>query len=342
MGQDKMPNEDLFISLGIESTAHTLGVGIIDSKGNVYSDVRSSYIPPFGEGIHPREAARHHSNKSSSLIKQALKKAKLKPSNLNLISFSRGPGMGPCLRTGAVIARSLSSFYNLPLVGVNHVVSHIEIGKMLTKAEDPVILMVSGGTTQISSHVADYYTIFGETLDISIGNCFDKFCREVGIHDLENPWPGPVFDKTAAKGKKYFELPYSVKGMSVSFSGLLTAAIRLVKEEAVSIEDAAFSLQETALSMLTEIAERAIAHTRTKELLVVGGFARNKRFQAMLQEICDDWKLKMNICPFQYASDNGTMIAWGGILQYKASGSLKPEESLVLPDWRSDKVKIVW
>ena len=337
-----MPEEDFIISLGIESTAHTLGIGIIDSNGKEYCDVKSSYMPPFGEGIHPREAARHHSNKASFLIKEALKEAKLKPTDLKLISFSRGPGMGPCLRTGAVIARSLSGFYNIPLVGVNHVVSHIEIGKMLTKTKDPVILMVSGGTTQISSHVDDHYTIFGETLDISIGNCFDKFSREVGIHDPDNPWPGPVFDKVAAKGKKYFELPYSVKGMSVSFSGLLTAAIRLVKEEGVSIENAAYSLQETALSMLTEIAERAIAHTRAMELLVVGGFARNKRFQSMLQEICDDWNLKMHICPYRYASDNGTMIAWGGILQYKAAGSLKPEESLVLPDWRSDEVKIIW
>jgi glycoprotease/Kae1 family metallohydrolase len=337
-----MPKEDVIISLGIESTAHTLGIGIIDSNGKEYSDVRSSYMPPFGEGIHPREAARHHSQHASSLIEKALDEASLKATNLDLISFSRGPGMGPCLRTGAVIARSLAGFNKIPLVGVNHVVSHIEIGKLLTKAQNPVILMVSGGTTQISSHVDDYYTIFGETLDISIGNCFDKFSREVGIHDPNNPWPGPIFDKVAAKGKEYFELPYSVKGMSVSFSGLLTAAIRLVKEEGVSVENAAYSLQETALSMLTEIAERAIAHTRTNEILIVGGFARNKRFQSMLQEICNDWDLKMLICPYKYASDNGTMIAWGGILQYKAIGGLKTEDSLVLPDWRSDAVKIVW
>ena len=332
----------MIISLGIESTAHTLGIGIIDSNGKEYSDVKSSYMPPFGEGIHPREAARHHSKHASSLIKKALEEASLKATDLDLISFSRGPGMGPCLRTGAVIARSLSEFYKIPLVGVNHVVSHIEIGKLLTKAESPVILMVSGGTTQISSLVDNYYIIFGETLDISIGNCFDKFSREVGIHDPINPWPGPIFDKIAAKGTEYYELPYSVKGMSVSFSGLLTAAIRLVKEEGVSVENAAYSLQETALSMLTEIAERAIAHTRTTEILIVGGFARNKRFQSMLQEICDDWKLDMLICPYKYASDNGTMIAWGGILQYQAIGGLKIKDSLVLPDWRSDAVKIVW
>jgi N6-L-threonylcarbamoyladenine synthase/protein kinase Bud32 len=158
-----------------------------------------------------------------------------------LIAFSRGPGMGPCLRTGAVIARSLAGFLNIPLVGVNHVVCHIEIGKLLTKATDPLVLMVSGGTTQLSSLLGKRYIVFGETLDISIGNCFDKFAREVGIHDPNNPWPGPIFDKVAAQGSNYYELPYSVKGMSVSFSGILTAAKKYV-EEGVRVADVAYSL----------------------------------------------------------------------------------------------------
>lgn len=337
-----MSENDSPICLGIESTAHTLGIGIITSSGDVLADIHSSYIPSFGEGIHPREAARHHSNIASKLIQDALVEAKIKASKLGLISFSRGPGMGPCLRTGAVIARSLATYLDIPLVGVNHIVSHIEIGKLLTGAINPVILMVSGGTTQISSLTNNYYTIFGETLDISIGNCFDKFSREVGIHDPTKPWPGPVFDKVAAKGKNYHELPYSVKGMSVSFSGILTAALKLVKEDNVPLEDAAFSLQETALSMLTEIAERAIAHTRAKEMMVVGGFARNKRFHKMLEAICEDWDIQLSICPYQFAGDNGTMIAWGGILAHQAGEILLPEDSLVLPDWRSDTVKVSW
>ncbi|NHJ47631.1 MAG: N(6)-L-threonylcarbamoyladenine synthase Kae1 [Asgard group archaeon] len=337
-----MPNKTPLICLGIESTAHTLGVGIIDSSGKIYTDQRSSYIPPEGSGIHPREAARHHSSTASKLIKKALEESNLNPDDLSLISFSQGPGMGPCLRTGAVIARSLATFYDIPLVGVNHIVSHIEIGKLLTKTRNPIILMVSGGTTQISSLSNKHYTVFGETLDISIGNCIDKFSREVGIHDPTKPWPGPIFDKVAAKGKTYFELPYSVKGMSVSYSGVLTAAIKLVKEGKKSVEDVAYSLQETALSMLAEIAERAIAHIRSKELLVVGGLARNKRFQTMLEEICKDWNMTLSVCPYQYASDNGTMIAWGGILSYLANGPLEISRSLVQPDWRSDSVKITW
>jgi universal protein Kae1 len=337
-----MPTKSPIICLGIESTAHTLGVGIMDSTGKIYADSRSSYIPPEGAGIHPREAARHHSVEASKLIIEVLKESKLSPNDVSLISFSQGPGMGPCLRTGAVIARSFATYYDIPLVGVNHIVSHIEIGKLLSNTKKPIILMISGGTTQISSLVNQYYTIFGETLDISIGNCFDKFSREVGITDPTQPWPGPIFDKVAAQGSNYYELPYSVKGMSVSFSGLLTAALKLVKEENKKLVDVAYSLQETALSMLAEIAERAIAHIRSSELLVVGGLARNKRFQSMLNKICKDWDIALSVCPYQYASDNGTMIAWGGILAYNANGAMKVSESLVKPDWRSDTVKITW
>jgi len=337
-----MTREQPLICLGIESTAHTFGVGIVNANGEILAEVKSSYLPPVGSGIHPREATRHHSSLGAQLISQALQESSLNTKDLSLVAFSQGPGMGPCLRTGAVIARSIAFYNHIPLVGVNHVVSHIEIGKLLTHTKEPVILMLSGGTTQISSLVNDHYAIFGETLDISIGNCLDKFAREVGIHDPTNPWPGPVFDRVAAQGSTYYELPYSVKGMSVSFSGLLTAAIKLVKVKKKPIEDVAFSLQETALSMLAEIAERAIAHTRTTELLVVGGFARNKRFQKMLEEICNDWKVRLSICPFKYASDNGAMIAWNGILTFLAEGSTSIAESQVKPDWRSDEVRISW
>ncbi|MEA2070502.1 MAG: KEOPS complex N(6)-L-threonylcarbamoyladenine synthase Kae1 [Asgard group archaeon] len=329
------------VCLGIECTAHTFGIGLISSSGKILADQRSSYIPPEGGGIHPREAARHHSNSAPRLIEKALQEANLSREALSLIAFSQGPGMGPSLRTGAVVARALAQYLNCPLVGVNHIVSHIEIGKLLTRASDPLILMVSGGTTQLSSLTHNKYTVFGETLDISVGNCFDKFAREVGIHDPTKPWPGPIFDKVAAQGKEFYELPYSVKGMSVSFSGILTAAIQKVKQ-GIAVKDVAYSLQETALSMLTEITERAIAQIRPSELLVVGGFARNKRFQTMLKSICNEWGLEFLVCPYKYASDNGTMIAWNGILSYVGNGPLSIAESLVLPDWRSDEVQISW
>ena len=257
---------------------------------------------------------------------------------MNVFAFSQGPGLPNCLQIGAAVSRYLFLKHRKPLVGVNHCVAHVEIGCLESGFIDPVTVYVSGGNTQIIAYAGGRFRTFGETLDIAIGNMLDTFGRAVGMR-----FPaGPIVERQAKEGTKYHPLPYSVKGMSISFSGLLTAALRLVRKENIAVEDVAFSLQETALSMLAEITERAIAHTRTKEILVVGGFARNKRFQEMLHEICKDWNVNLSICPFHFASDNGAMIAWNGILTFVAEGGLSIEESQVKPDWRSDHVKITW
>ncbi|MHA1593243.1 MAG: bifunctional N(6)-L-threonylcarbamoyladenine synthase/serine/threonine protein kinase [Candidatus Baldrarchaeia archaeon] len=326
------------VCIGIEGTAHTLGVGIATSDGKILANVADSYIPPPGGGIHPAEAARHHTRLMAEVIKRALDVAGISIDDVDMVAFSRGPGMGPCLRTVAIAARTLSMGLGVPLIGVNHIVAHIEIGRLVTGAKDPVTLIVSGGTTAIVAHAKDRYRVFGETLDIAIGNCFDRFAREVGIHDPNSPWPGPMFDKYAERGEKYIELPYTVKGMDLSFSGLLTAAIRAVKE-GHRIEDVAYSLQETALAMITEVTERALAHTGKEELLLTGGFARNKRLQEMLRAMTEDRDAKFYVTPREYATDNGAMIAWTGILAYRQGYELKVEDSFVIQRWRVDEVE---
>ena len=320
---------------------NTLGIGIVTEEGKILANVRDSYIPPYGKGIHPAEAARHHALKMRETILKAIKQAKIKLKDINLIAFAQGPGMGPCLRTGAVAARTLALTLNKPLVGVNHLVAHIELGKLVTGTIDPVVLVVSGGTTALVALAEKRYRILGETLDIAIGNCFDRFAREVGLHDPKHPWPGPMFDKVASKGTKYIELPYTVKGMDLSFSGLLTAALKKV-EEGYRIEDVAYSLQETALAMLTEVTERALAHTGKKELLLTGGFARNVRLQNMLKAMVEDRDGTFHVTPSEYASDNGVMIAWLGILAYKHGITTKIEESYVKQRWRIEEVEIKW
>ncbi|MEJ2113771.1 MAG: hypothetical protein P8X62_08805, partial [Flavobacteriaceae bacterium] len=166
--------------LGIESTADDFGVGISTHKGEILANVSDGYIPEEG-GIHPREAARHHSKVASEVLDQSFNKAGIKPADLGLIAFAQGPGLGPCLRTGATVARALASYLDIPLVGVNHSVAHIEIGKLKTNANDPVTLYVSGGNTIISAFNSGKYRIFGETLDIALGNCLDVFSREAGL-----------------------------------------------------------------------------------------------------------------------------------------------------------------
>ena len=333
--------KERLLCLGIEGTAHTLGMGVVDSQGEVFANVRHSYMPPSGMGIHPREASQHHSEVSGETLRETLCASGVDASDLDLIAFSMGPGMGPCLRTGATIARVLSSFLGISLVGVNHILAHIEIARQVTGASDPVVLNVSGGTTQIVVFEKGRYRIFGETLDIAIGNAFDVFARESGIHDPSNPWPGPKFDEAASRGSEYIELPYLVKGMDLAFSGLVTQALRLLKEGR-RVEDLCYSLQETALAMLTEVTERAMAHTEKRVLLLTGGFARNKRLQEMLEVMTRERNAELHVVPHEFATDNGAMIAWTGILAHKAGITTPIERSYVKPRWRIEEVRVPW
>jgi glycoprotease/Kae1 family metallohydrolase len=164
--------------LGIESTADDFSVGISTFKGEILANVISAYMPPEG-GIHPREAARHHAEVANKVLEEAFQKAGIKPKDITVIAFSQGPGLGPCLRTGATVARALASYLGIPLVGVNHCVAHIEIGKLKTGAVDPVTLYVSGGNTIVAAFESGRYRVFGETLDIALGNCLDVFAREL-------------------------------------------------------------------------------------------------------------------------------------------------------------------
>lgn len=322
------------ITLGIEGTAHTLGIGIFDSeKEKILADVRKVYKAKYG--IHPREAAQFLGENYRNAIDLALSQANLNFNEIDLIAFSQGPGMGPCLRTIATGARVLSLHYKIPLLGVNHCVAHIEIGKFFSKFLDPLCLYVSGGNTQILKLNHNYYRIFGETIDIGIGNMLDKFGREL---NLEHP-AGPKIEELAKKGKNYIELPYVVKGTDLSFSGVLTSAIE--KAKIFPLEDVCFSLQETSFAMLTEVTERALTHLKANELLLVGGVANNLRLQDMLSVMIKDHNAKFSF-PKGYCSDNGAMIAILGSKMYSAGIKQKIEDTIVKQNFRADEVKVVW
>lgn len=322
--------------LGLEGTAHSFGAGVVTSEGEVLANVWDMLSPKEG-GIHPREASRHHSELGPGLIAQALQNASLSPAEIDLIAFSRGPGLGPCLRTTATMARAIALTLSVPLVGVNHCVAHVEIGCLESGFQDPVTVYVSGGNTQIIAFAGGRYRTFGETLDIAIGNMLDTFGRAVGMR-----FPaGPIVEREAKSGKRFYPLPYSVKGMDLSYSGMLTAAKRLFNE-GVSLEDLCFSLQETAFGMLAEIAERAIAHTKKRELLLTGGVARNNRLTEILEGVAERHDAQFHRVSPSLAGDQGAMIAWTGILQYQAGDRLDIPSSHVLPKWRTDEQDIVW
>ncbi len=329
------------LCLGIESTADDFGVGITTFKGKVLANHGDSYVPAEG-GIHPREAARHHAKVSGQVLQEALEEAEVKPHDLDLISFAQGPGLGPCLRTGATVARALATFLGIPLVGVNHSVAHIEIGKLFTGSKDPLTLYVSGGNTIVTAFEADRYRVFGETLDIALGNCLDVFAREAGLKQVKGVPLGAALEQLAKEGKTLLPLPYVVKGMDLSLSGLLTAAVSLLRKDNCRLEDICYSLQENAFSMVTEVTERALAHTEKKEVLLTGGVAANRRLQSMLSFIAAEQGAKFNVVPIQYATDNGAMIAWTGVLAYNHGLTTPVEESYVKLRWRVDKVDVPW
>jgi N6-L-threonylcarbamoyladenine synthase/N6-L-threonylcarbamoyladenine synthase/protein kinase Bud32 len=226
---------------------------------------------------------------------------------------------------------------NVPIIGVNHCIAHLDIGKRTTKCDDPALLYVSGGNTQVIAFSNHRYRVFGETLDIGIGNLLDKFGRIIGL-----PFPsGPEIEKLAQKGKEIVKLPYSVKGMDVAFSGILTAVSSLYKK-GHSIEELCHSLQEVTFAMLTEVTERAMAHVDKDEVLLGGGVAQNKRLQKMIDTMAKDREAKMFVPPGELCVDNGAMIAWTGILMHQAGIKMNIEATAIKQRFRTDEVDVVW
>ena len=321
--------------MGIEGTAEKTGVGIVDSDGNILAMAGKQLFPEEG-GIHPRLAAEHHAEWIPKLIPQAIEESGLSYDDIDLISFSQGPGLGPALRIVATSARSLALSLKKPIIGVNHCIGHVEVGKLDTGAVNPVSLYVSGGNSQVIAYESGRYRIFGETLDIAVGNCLDHFGRETG---LGHPG-GPVIERLAKQGS-YVDLPYVVKGMDFSFSGLLSAAIREV-QKGTPMEDVCFSLQETAFSMLVEVTERALSHTQKDEVMLCGGVSANSRLREMLRTMSEEHGAKFYMPEMKLCGDNGVMIAWLGLLMCKEFGPMDLNDTRIIQKFRTDEVDIPW
>mmetsp|Transcript_7705 Transcript_7705/g.16727 ORF Transcript_7705/g.16727 Transcript_7705/m.16727 type:complete len:412 (-) Transcript_7705:53-1288(-) len=350
--------------LGIEGSANKCAVGVLryvpprgekeskshPTQGGTYetlSNPRKTFVSRPGEGFLPRETASHHRAHVVALCRSALHEAGITdPKNsIDAVCFTKGPGMGAPLTSCALVARTLSKLWEVPLVGVNHCVAHIEMGRVATGAADPVVLYVSGGNTQVIAFSDGRYQIFGETIDLAVGNALDRFARVVGLSN--DPSPGYNIEIEARKeGAKYIELPYVVKGMDVSFSGILTnvqnlARTKLVKGE-VTISDLCFSLQETIFAMLVEVTERAMAHCGQNEVLIVGGVGCNKRLQEMMELMVGQRGGKLCAMDHRYCVDNGAMIAQAGILALQHGVTMKFEDSWCTQRYRTDAVDIVW
>jgi len=170
--------------LGIESTAHTFSASLVTERDGVLTNAKDVYMPPEGSGIHPAEAADHHLSVAVRVVHEALERKSERGSDIDgvdAIAYSMGPGLGPCLRVGAVTARTLSLSTGKPLVAVNHAVGHIELGCLLTGAKTPLVLLISGGHTMVVAHSNGVWRVLGETLDLTLGQLLDQMGRYVGF-----------------------------------------------------------------------------------------------------------------------------------------------------------------
>ncbi|KZV82847.1 peptidase M22, glycoprotease [Exidia glandulosa HHB12029] len=346
------------LALGLEGSANKIGAGVMqhlpDGTTAVLSNVRHTYNPPPGEGFLPRDTAEHHRQWVHKVINDAISKAGISMHDLDCICFTKGPGMGAPLQSVAVVARTLSLLFRKPLIGVNHCIGHIEMGRLITGAQNPVVLYVSGGNTQVIAYSRQRYRIFGETLDIAVGNCLDRFARVIGLSN--DPAPGYNIELEAKRGKRLLPLPYATKGMDVSFSGLLMATEAYTtdkryrasstgasdEEDIITPADLCYSLQETVFAMLVEITERAMAHIGSKEVLIVGGVGSNVRLQEMMGVMAKERGGLVFAMDERFCIDNGIMIAQAGLLSYRMGFETTLADSTCSQRFRTDEVAVAW
>ncbi|MFH1750699.1 MAG: hypothetical protein ABH863_03415 [Candidatus Micrarchaeota archaeon] len=404
--------------LGFESTAHTFGAAVVESKiglespgkkgsaslgafnakirqnaskmspsnTKILSETDMKY-PSLKEGFIPRRLADFHAKNFDSIFEGALAGAKASLSDLDAVCYSYGPGIGHSLHIGYMAARSISVAMGIPLIPVNHALAHIEIARFHSGFKDPLAIYVSGGNTQVlalekyhgsaasmhggSKHSIQYqkmhpnsrhYRILGETLDIGLGNCLDQLGRHLQL----SPPDAVGVLKAAQKGSTLLDLPYIVKGMNTSYSGMLTAVKKIaagpkavnqngsgmleirsignidtVRNSAIpKAEDICLSVQEYAFSMLLETAERALTLTKRKEIVGVGGNYRNKRLKEMTLALAKEHRVKCFFPSFELLGDNAGMITITGALQF-ASG-VYPLEALPNQRARIDAEIIAW
>ena len=321
------------VIIGVESTAHTLGVSVVKDD-EVLSNETKSYETGKG-GMVPSKVSNHHVRYSKQVLRNAIRKSGISIEDVDGVAFSQSPGIGNCLRIGSVIARTLQMRLDVPLIPVNHCIAHIEIGKSETNAEDPVFLYASGANTQIINYENSKYRIYGETEDMGVGNFLDSVGRKIGLG-----FPaGPKIEELAKETDEYYRLPYSVKGMDIILGGIFSH----VKQSMLNKYDKeviANSIQETVFAMLVEVTERAVAHSGKDEVLIGGGVGCNDRLKEMLRMMCDERDVSFHSPSNEFLVDNGAMIARTGVLLYESGKSFSHNEMRIDPDRRPDDVEI--
>ena len=315
--------EDIYI-LGIETSCDETSISIIkNGTTEIYTSTNTqiSTHKKFG-GVVPELASRMHTENILYVFEDCLKQAEVTMDMINAIAVTSNPGLLGSLLVGVEFAKTLSFVYDKPLISVNHLMGHIYANNLSNKISFPTLgLIVSGGHTQIIKMVDDYkFEILGETLDDSIGECYDKVAR---VMNLKYPG-GPNIEKYAQKGHPNIEMPKPMNddSLNFSFSGLKSFIINLnnkykMKNEELNYYDLASSFQECAIEQIIRKCKLAIDRENIKNLIVAGGVSSNSFLRSELSKLAEQEKIKISIPDKKFCTDNAAMIAAAAFPLYK-------------------------
>jgi len=293
-------------------------------------------------GVVPELASRDHIRRVLPLIQQVMQQADLPLSDLDVVAYTRGPGLAGALLVGAGTACALAASLGKPLVGVHHLEGHLLSPFM--SADPPsfpfVALLVSGGHTQLMCVKAvGHYELLGETIDDAAGEAFDKSAKLLGLG-----YPGgPALSALAAQGNpQAFALPRPLlhqPNLDFSFAGLKTAVLtqcrKLGDDLPARRADVAASTQAAIVEVLVKKSVKALKHTGLSTLVVAGGVGANRLLREQLQKDCRALGAKVHYPEPELCTDNGAMIAMAAAMRLNAGVErAQPDYAFnVLPRW---------
>lgn len=350
-------NEKTVLCLGIESSCDETSAAIVDSDRNILAHIIYSQIPEHQKygGVVPELAARAHILAVDEVIRLTLERAGKSIDDIDVIAATAGPGLIGGVLIGWMSATGIANAKNKPLVAVNHLEGHALVPRLCAASasdsatninvEFPYLLMLaSGGHCQILLvHNVGKYELIGQTLDDSAGEAFDKVAKMLGLG-----YPGgPIVDKRAQLGNaKRFHFPRPLcdkPGCDFSFSGIKTAARMLLDKTPQTdineefINDFCASFQQSVVDCITNRLTNALKDVRVrkaapKTMVVAGGVAKNSAIRSAMEELAKQSNMLFAAPPMNLCTDNGAMIAWAGIENYRV-GNIVHEPVAPRPRW---------
>ena len=320
------------IILGIESSCDDTSAAVIADRVLLSNVIASQDVHRAFGGVVPELASRAHELNIVPVVSEALARAKVQPSDVSAIAFTRGPGLLGSLLVGTCFAKSLAISLEKPLVMVNHLQGHILAG-FVRQPDVPVrepsfpylCLLVSGGNSQIVKVNSPLdFEILGQTIDDAVGEAFDKCSKMMGLG-----YPGgPIIDKLAKLGdpKRFSFAKPHIPGLDYSFSGVKTSLLYFVRDEMAkdpefmekNKEDICASFQKTLIDILLDKLVKAAKQTGIKEITIGGGVSANSGLRSRIMEEGAKRGWNVYLPEFKFTTDNAAMIAIAGYFHYLA------------------------